>query len=139
MKPLQQRPQGLTLVELIVTLAVAIILTLIAAPMFNALMSGNEVSSSSNLLTTHMNLARSEAVKRGVPVTICPSGDGKICAGTTQWAIGWLVFQDDGATVGDVDPGEEFIAISPSLDTDVTIGSSHTYIRYLADGTVDLP
>lgn len=135
---IRNRSRGLTLVELVVTLAVAIILALIAAPMFTTITANNTLSSATNLLSGHMQLARSEAVKRGTAVTICPSGDGTTCAGTTQWALGWIVFEDL-ATKGEVDVGDTLVAVSPSLDGDVTIGSSHNYIRYLPDGTIDLP
>lgn len=138
MERLRNRSGGLTLVELVVTLAVAVILALIAAPLFTSITANNAMSSATNLLSGHMQLARSEAVKRGNAVTICPSGDGVSCAGTNQWAVGWLVFEDLGVS-GQVDDGDTPIAVSPSLDGDVTIGSSHVFIRYLPDGTIDLP
>lgn len=135
----RKQSSGFTLIELIVTLVVAIVLTLLAAPMFTSITSGNEMSAATNLLSTHMNLARSEAIKRGNAVTICPSGDGSTCADTNQWALGWLVFEDKSGTTGERDGTDVIIAISPSLENGVSIGSSHTYVRYLADGTIDLP
>ena len=132
------RARGLTLIELLVTLAVAATLVFMAAPMFTSITSNNTLSSATNLLSTHMQLARSEAIKRGTAVTICPSGDGTTCANTDQWALGWIVFVDGGAA-GEVNAGDTILAISPSLDGDVTIGSSDVYISYLPDGTIALP
>lgn len=132
----RKQQAGLTLVELMVTLAVALVLLLIAAPMFSSFVASNTLTTASNLLASHMHLARSEAVKRGTPVTLCPSGDGATCAGTTQWSLGWLVFVDAG-TPGQVDAGDTLLAISPNVEGDVSIQVSETYIRYRNDGTID--
>jgi type IV fimbrial biogenesis protein FimT len=104
--------------------------------MFTSLLANNSLTASSNLLASHMHLARSEAVKRGTPVTLCPSGDGASCAGTTQWSLGWLVFVD-GGTPGQVDADDTVLAISPNVENDVTIKVSQTYVRYRNDGTID--
>ncbi len=51
-----------------------------------------------------MLLARSEAVRRGVTVTVCPSSDGAACSadGSVDWSAGWIVFTDlDGDSVFD--------------------------------------
>lgn len=130
---------GFTLVELVVTLAVAAVLLVLAAPFYTKITERNTLNAVSTLLSGHMQLARSEAIKRGGPVTLCPSGDGTTCAGTTRWELGWLVFRDDGAA-GQVDVGDELIAVSPALDSpSVTVGVSHVYIRYLSDGSLQLP
>jgi type IV fimbrial biogenesis protein FimT len=132
--------RGLTLVELMVTLGVALVLLLIATPMFTSVTTNNSLTSASNLLSVHMQLARSEAIKRGTPVTLCPSGDGATCANTTEWALGWMVFVD-GSTPGAVetDQGDVIIAISPNVEGEVEVSVSHPYIRYLTDGSIELP
>lgn len=136
----RQLQYGLTVVELLVTLAVALILLLIATPMFTSVTNNNRLTAASNLLSVHMQLARSEAIKRGNSVTICPTGDGHNCANSNQWGLGWMVFVDN-ATAGTVESGsgDEVIAVSPSVDQNVDISVSHTYIRYLPDGSIDLP
>jgi len=39
-------------------------------------------------------LARSEPVRRQVPVSLCKSADGLQCSSDATWGNGWLVFAD---------------------------------------------
>nr|WP_196799746.1 GspH/FimT family pseudopilin [Thioalkalivibrio sulfidiphilus] len=89
------RNGGFTLVELMVTLAIAAIVLTIAVPSFWSIVQNNRASTQANELITALNLARSEAVKRGLPVSICPSSNQTACvASSTNWAVGWIVFVD---------------------------------------------
>lgn len=121
------RPHGFTLVELMVTLAVLAILASIAVPGFQNLIQNNRATSMANELTTAMNLARSEAVKRGIEVSVCPDG-GTWWDGTTG---GWFIdISDDcGGNSDDAlrawsDPPPR-TTIVPNIDGDnrVTFGS----------------
>lgn len=81
--------RGFTLIELMVTLAVAAILLGIAIPSYQNFTVNSRMASQANDLITALNLARSEAVKRGANVTICASSNGTGCAGS--WEQGWIV------------------------------------------------
>ena len=87
---------GLTLVELIITLAVVSILIVSTIPGFQSFIESNRIRASVNVFVTHLQLARSEAVKRNRFVVLCPSSDGASCiTDYTQWAKGYIVFVDD--------------------------------------------
>jgi type IV fimbrial biogenesis protein FimT len=90
---------GFTLIELMVTLSVLSILILVAAPAFRDTMMNVRMSANVNDLMSDLALARSEAVKRGVPVRLCRSqGTGTNCSGggaNGDWSVGWIVFVDD--------------------------------------------
>lgn len=90
-----KRSGGFTLVELMVTLAVAAVVLTIAVPSFWSIVQNNRASTQANELITALNLARSEAVKRGIPVSVCPSTNQSSCvSSSTNWAVGWIVFAD---------------------------------------------
>jgi type IV fimbrial biogenesis protein FimT len=96
-KPSKQR--GFTLMELMVTLSIAGIMLSIAIPNFTSTIKGSRITTQVNEFVTSMNFIRSEAVKRGVRVSMCKSSDGATCVTTGDWAQGWIVFtnQNDDA------------------------------------------
>lgn len=93
----KQHNVGFTLVELMITLAVAAILATAAVPSFISMIASNRVTSASNELVTALNLAKSEAVRSGRDTLLCKSNNGVDCGGA--WSNGWLLYQlkDDGS------------------------------------------
>lgn len=89
--------RGFTLFELIITLAIAAIVIGIAAPSFSTMVQDNRLSGQSLDFITALNLARSEAIKRGTQVTLCMSNDGAGCSNAGNWDQGWIVFLDNNA------------------------------------------
>lgn len=81
--------RGFTLIELMITIAVLSILLGIAVPGFQATIQNNRSTTLANELITALNLAKSEAVRRGTDVTACASNDGATCSG--NWTDGWIV------------------------------------------------
>ena len=81
------RESGFTLLELMITLAVAAVLAGIAIPSFKSSISSNRLTTNTNELVTALNLARSEAIKRGKRVVVRRTN--------TDWKDGWRVFIDE--------------------------------------------
>lgn len=67
--------RGFTLVELMVTIAVAAILMMIAVPSFKHITASTQLTTVSNSLVNALNTARMEAIKR--------NGSTQFCAGTS--------------------------------------------------------
>jgi type IV fimbrial biogenesis protein FimT len=84
---------GFTLVELVITIAIAAIVVTVAVPGFQGFVLNNRMSGNANDMIATLGYGRSEAVKRAADVTVCASDDGATCSGT--WADGWVVL--DGA------------------------------------------
>jgi type IV fimbrial biogenesis protein FimT len=82
--------QGFTLIELMVTLAISAILLGIGVPSFRGMIENNRIAAASNDLVTGLQLARSEAINRGIPVVLCASSDQATCATTPVWINGWV-------------------------------------------------
>lgn len=83
---------GFTLVEMLVALSIAAILLAIAVPSYSSSQLNSQLRASANDLIASINLARSEAIKRGTTVTLCASSDGESCGG--DWHQGWLVLRE---------------------------------------------
>jgi type IV fimbrial biogenesis protein FimT len=86
--------RGFTLVETLSTALLASIALILGVPQLNRLAANNRIHTAVNSFTTHLHLARSEAVKRGRRVVICPSADGRTCLGSDGWSRGYMLFVD---------------------------------------------
>ena len=73
-----------------VTLSIMAILLGLAIPSFSSATLGSKLTSYANSLVASTNVARSEAIKRNTPVTMCVSADGTTCA-AGGWEQGWIV------------------------------------------------
>ena len=112
---------GFTMVELLVALAVLSVLASLAAPSFGGAIKNARLSSNYNDLVGAMQLARSEAVKLSGNVVVCARDTDSSCG--LDWANGWLVFIDDGATPNAYDAGEEVIRIREPLTAGAVVGA----------------
>lgn len=83
---------GITLVELLVVVAIGGILLAIAGPSFTSMTQGFRVKAETSSFFSDLNLARSEAIKRGTAVTMCASSDQATCLNGTTWNTGWIIF-----------------------------------------------
>src|SRR5438105_14713353 len=86
---------GFTLIELMIALALAAILVATAAPNWRAFLATAEIRDRSEALMRALSVARSEAIKRGTRVDLCPSADRIRCASEATWDAGWLTFVND--------------------------------------------
>jgi type IV fimbrial biogenesis protein FimT len=94
------RASGFSLIELIITVTIVGILSAIAIPSFSNIISNNRLTAYSNEFVGALNLARSEAIKRGTQVTVERLGGA---SETKNWHWGWQVFVD----IADQPPGNK--------------------------------
>ena len=135
---IRPRQAGLTLVELMITMAVMAILLAIGVPSFQGHMKDNRRITEVNELVSAMNLARSEATKGNGTVAFCPSADNATCSGGT-FDSGWIVFiNGDGDTPPVVDGGETILrthAGTMGADTSLRASGGITAgVNFLASG-----
>jgi type IV fimbrial biogenesis protein FimT len=87
-----KQAQGMTLMELLVALALLAILAALATPALESLrLNASRAAVMEGLLRAAW-YARSEAVRQGRPVVLCPAGPGDACtARRDAWSGGWTV------------------------------------------------
>jgi len=134
-----RRGDGFTLIEFLVALSVLAVLATIAVPSLQNFIRDNRLTAETNNLIGHLQYARSEAIKRRVPVTACASADGIVCAETPHWENGWIVFSDASGELGQFDPAaiggtDELLRAHRTSQGDITILADRIAVRYLPTG-----
>jgi len=141
----RNKQSGFTLIELVVTLALAAIIATQAVAGFRLMVKGNRLTTETNTLVSDINLARSEAIKRGVRVILCrsadPSAAAPTCGGTANtWTTGWLVFASGDANNTYDDGVDTLIRIGKPRGGQVQIktnDTSNNNLEYNPDGTTN--
>jgi type IV fimbrial biogenesis protein FimT len=127
-----------SLVELLVVITIIGILLGLGAPSYRYVTNTNRVATEVNGLLGDMMLARSEAIKQGINVSVCPSvSPYNACTNLgTTWQTGWIVFSDYNGN-GTVDGNDLILRVQPALsgtDTVTPDNNSVTYVTFNREG-----
>ena len=133
------KPYGFTLIELLVTLTIAAILLGVGVPSFSTAIQNNRLISSTNDLVSVLNLARSEAVTKGLRVTVCKSSDQATCdTSGSGWEQGWIVFTDENNNAAydpSATPAETLLGVHGELDDQITASGNTNVVNYISFGS----
>ncbi|MBS0424311.1 MAG: GspH/FimT family pseudopilin [Proteobacteria bacterium] len=124
---------GFTMIELLVTMSIASILLSLAVPSYRTFVQDNLLMMQSNNFYSTLALAKSEAIRRSSPVTVCPSTNGTSCTGGVVWSNGWLVFLDVNNN-GVVEAGEEILQVGPAFTGGNTFTGTKLRVIFTANG-----
>ncbi|QCP50914.1 prepilin-type N-terminal cleavage/methylation domain-containing protein [Trinickia violacea] len=94
--------KGFTLVELLVVAVLVALFAVMAMPSFIAWRMRDQVDARARVLVSSLTYARSEAIRRGVRVTLCRIDAARRCLaartpcddGALDWSCGWAVMAD---------------------------------------------
>jgi prepilin-type N-terminal cleavage/methylation domain-containing protein len=101
------RDSGYSLLELMMTLAVAAMILTLGLPSFSALKARNAQRVEINALFHAVHLARKGSIMRKQVVSLCPTADGVTCNPGRDWSGGFLVFENsDRDEPPELDDGE---------------------------------
>lgn len=94
------RFKGFTLVEMMITIAVAAILIAIVMPSLENVAANNALSSTTRDLITTINTARSQSISTRTDILVAPADGG--------WGTGWSITYDNAAAENsqDFEPGD---------------------------------
>jgi type IV fimbrial biogenesis protein FimT len=114
--------KGLTLIELLVTVAIVSILIAVGLPGLQNTSQNSRVTSAINTLSGDIAFARSESVTRNVDVRIRSNSGGN------DWSAGWIVETLGGA-------GAVTIRNAPALVNNILLTGTASSLTYSSDGT----
>lgn len=126
--------RGFTLPELLVSLSVISIIAFGALNVLPVWIHANRMVAEVNRFVVALQLARSEAVKQGRKLVLCPRSKQRACGRSADWKNGWLLFASDDR---ERDKDETPILEAPPLAEFIEMrsGNHRKRIVYQPDGS----
>ena len=117
------------MIELLVVIAIIGILAAFAIPNFSTFIASQRIKDQSSAFIRSINLARSEAIKRNRPVSMCrsdsPEAATPVCNGNGgDWSTGWIVFVDNNGNNA-IDADDTVVRVQPGWTNSGTINTSN--------------
>ncbi len=131
-----RKSRAFTLLELMAGILIAAIALGIAVPSFREFIQNNRISGFTSDFISAINLARSESVRRGTPVSVCASANsvGSACGNAANWTNGWIVFVDTDGD-GALGPSTDRLKIhDPFPSNSVTVVAPSAVLTFSASG-----
>ena len=124
--------KGFTVVELMVTLGVIAILTVVAIPSFNSMINSNRLTTAANEIVAGLNVARMEAIKRNAYAQFC-SDSASI---NTTDTLGTKCGTQGGMVLVQLTPAttSTVFAAPPDLQMPIQLSGHINAIRFHGDG-----
>lgn len=133
----QQNKTGFTLIELLVSLSIAGILITVAIPSLSHTLAKTRLRTQLQVLFSHHQLARSEAIKTNQRITLCKSSNTAQCTPQSNWGEGWILFTDSDLDK-QVNNTDRIIRVQQAISSGLTLSyrgfGSFNYISYFSDG-----
>ena len=131
----KRQQQGLSALELMVTMTIVAILLAAGVPAFKNYGWDLRLKTAMDVLQTDLNLARGRAISHNIQTIICPATDSTDCSGLSNWQDGWIVFTDLNGDRHKQD-GEPLIKYAGAIEfLKISSSRSRSYLRFYPNGS----
>ncbi|MEG3766164.1 GspH/FimT family pseudopilin [Alteromonas sp. 14N.309.X.WAT.G.H12] len=124
---------GLSLIELMITVAIAAILLTVGAPGIQSILQQNRVIAAINDISSATRTARFTAIDQEQTTILCPTSDYETCG--TDWSLAKMVFMDDNGN-GNRDTDETLLLSTDPLGSGLEISGISQALSFTSDGSV---
>ncbi len=129
-----KQQQGVTLIELMITLAIATIILTAVGPSIQSILIKNRIVSEINEISSIIQYARHQAIDEQTLVKVCPTSDYKNCS--TDWNNAKMVFIDSNSD-DTLNGAEELIVTIEQASSTSVITSTENVITFQESGQAD--
>lgn len=126
--------KGLTLIEMLITLAIAAIILTVVAPSVQTIIAKNRTTSEINELSGIIQFARFTAIDQTSTTLVCPAGNYSTC--TTNWNEPKIVFIDSNGN-GSRDTAEPLLLSSTGIASSNTMTGPTAPIQFFDSGATN--
>lgn len=123
--------RGFTLVELLMSLAIAATLVFAGVPAYQHWLGQYQLNNQAQFMAGAFNEARSEAIRRNLRVTLCKTRDGSTCDEDARWEQGWIMFVDQNEN-GDLDDNEPVLRSEGPAQARVSVHGNQPVANYVS-------
>ena len=124
------RNNGFTLLELVATIALAALLLGLAVPAVSGWLQDGQRTADINGFVLAIQVARSEASKRGRSITVCATSDWHGCSDFQRGtASGWMAFVNEDGTYPPGRSEEEVLLFAHAAEMRGRIGANRAYFE----------
>jgi type IV fimbrial biogenesis protein FimT len=128
-----ERARGLTLMELLASVAIIGILVVLVYPTYTAYFARGRVSGAAEALAQDLNLARSESIRRNGDVTMSFSPGGTWCYGSVAGSTACSCTTPGSCTLRQV-AGSAYAGVSMAMGTPPFVGNATVFMPFRAMG-----
>lgn len=136
---------GFTIIELMITLAVAAVIVAIGVPAMGQFIKNSALKNQVYDMMGSMATARSEAIKNGARVIMCRTADPVAATpscggGNDNWSTGWLLFVSEDSNLVYNAGTDTLVKVGLPSPQQVNVrsnGSGNNYLVFNPDGTLN--
>lgn len=134
---MKKSSRAFTAIEILITLVIVGIIATLGIMGFRETIQNNRAVTINNEFIASLAYARSEAIQRASPVSVCAAANNNLqaCGSNNDWTNGWIIFLDPNGT-GAITNNANRLKVHEALESGTQFNSASAVITYNSAGFV---